>query len=259
MLDCYIINLDRSPQRWEKIRCAPGISRLNVIRVPAVDGRQLTQPYQGFSPWTYYFCHGRILTPTTVACNQSHIKVLEMFLDSGKEHALICEDDVTSVPELPEIIEDILKYADSLDFVRFCGYRQKPYIPFANLRNGYQLVSDLRGGSSTGGYLVNRKAAEILIKILRPMRANADVAIFYGMPRGIREASIAPLPIVLTEMSQDSTIGMSPRYPWLHPAIFRYVTVLPYRIFTRTCRATHRLCVALTRKWWPPKPKNSDE
>ncbi len=255
MIDCYIINLDRSPERWEKIQQAPGISRLNVIRVPAVDGRQLTKPYTDFSPWSYFFLYGRILTPTTVACNLSHIKVLKLFLESDQEHALICEDDVTSVPELPEIIEDVLKFEDSIDFVRFCAFRQKPYIAFAALRNGYKLVSDLGGGSSNGGYLVNRKAAQILLKILRPMRVNADVAIYYGIPNGIREATIAPLPITLTDMSQDSTIGMSPRYPWLHPAIVRHVTVLPYKIFTRTWRMLHRWRVALTRKWWPPKPK----
>ncbi len=255
MLDCYIINLDRSLDRWEKIQQSPGFARLNVIRVPAVDGNALQPPYPNFSPWGYFFCHGRRITAPTVACNLSHVKALRQFLESEKEHALICEDDVTAVAELPEILEGVLQYADSIDYVRLCGFRQKPYLPFADLPHGYRLISDLHCGSSNGAYLVNRKAAQILLKKLVPMRVNADIAVYFGIPNGIREAAVMPYPVPLTEMKDHSTIGTSPKYPLFHPAIVRYLTVIPYRFFTRTWRMAHRMRVGVTRKLFPPKPR----
>ncbi len=255
MIDCYIINLDRSRDRWELIRQSPGLSRLNMIRVSAVDGKQLTLPCPEFSPWGYFWCFGRVITKTKIACCLSHVKTMRMFLDSGKEHALICEDDVSGVPELPEILEEVLKYSDAWDFVRLCGFRQKAFIPFADLGNGYRLVSDLKCGTSNGAYLVNRKAAQILVKKLVPMWMNTDVAIYHGIPNGIREATVTPFPIPLTEMKENSNIGNSPKYPLLHPAIVRFATVIPYRFFTRTWRMAHRLHIGVTRKLFPPKPR----
>ncbi len=257
MIDCYIINLDRSQDRWEKIGQSPGFARLNVIRVAAVDGQKLSPPYPDFSPWGYFFCQGRKILPATVACNLSHVKALRQFLDSGKEHAVICEDDVSAVAELPEILEQVLKYADSLDFVRLCGFRQKSYIPFAELGSGYRLISDLRCSTSNGAYLVNRKAAQILISKLIPMRLNADIAIYYSVPSKIREATVMPFPIPLNDMKDFSTIGTLPKYPLFHPAIFRYVFLTPYRYFTRAWRHLHRLRVGVMRKWFPPKPRDS--
>ncbi len=178
-------------------------------------------------------------------------------MDSGSEYALICEDDVTAVSELPEIIDEVLKYADSWNFVRLCGHRRKGSIPFADLGKGYKLVTDFFG---TGGYLINRQAGPILLKMLLPVRLCADVALFYGRPRGLREATVEPFPLPLSEMSDTSTIGHSAsgRYQVSSFSWAKSVIVFFYRLVTRNWRRIHRLRIALTRKWWPPKPKNSD-
>ncbi len=259
MIDCYIINLDRSPERWEKIRQSPGLAGLNVIRVPAVDGRELTEPYPEFSPWGLFVRTSREITPAEIACSLSHAKAIRQFMESGSEYALICEDDVTAVPELPEIIDEVLKYSDSWNFVRLCGFPPKGSIPFADLGRGYKLVSDLKNTFGMGGYLISRQAGPILLKMLLPIRLPADIIVFYGRPRGIREATVEPFPLPLSEMSDTSTIGHSVMYMVSSFSWAQSVIVFLYRLVTRNWRRIHRLRMALTRKWWPPKPKEKME
>ena len=257
-INCYIINLDQATERWESVVASPGIRDLNIIRVPAIDGKTLMPPYPNFSPWGYFFCHGRKINPNRVACYNSHLKAFRMFLESGEEYGIICEDDITGTPELPDVLKDVLSYANSWDLVRLTGFRQKPFIPFADLRGGYRLISDLRCSTSAGCYLLNRKAAQILCKIYVPMRINNDLTLFYGIPNGIREAAVNPFPVKLNELSgtsQISRVENTFRYPLWHPYRLNVFTVWSYRIFTRSWRTLHRIRLALQRRCFPPKPK----
>jgi glycosyl transferase family 25 len=256
MLPCYIINLDRAAERWMNITASPGIRDLNVIRVPAVDGQTLSPPYPNFSAWGYFLCSGRKPNPNMVACFNSHLKAVRTFLDSGSEYGIICEDDVIGTDELLDVLKDVLRYSDSWDFVRLTGFKQKTFLPFAPIYSPYRLVSDLFSSTSAGAYLINRRAAIILNRCLVPMRANPDVSLFYGVPNGIREATVQPFPILLSELKNQSTIGYAEdrdRYPLLIHCLNRF-TAIPYRLFTRTWRILHRFRVGLLRYWLPPKP-----
>ena len=258
MLNCYIINLDRATERWESVVQSPGFRDLNIICVPAIDGKTLQPPYPNFSPWGYFLCRGHRVNPNHIACYNSHLKAMNLFLESGEEHALICEDDIIGTPELPDVLKDVLRYSDSWDLVRLTGFRQKSFIPFADLCNNYRLVSDLRCSTSAACYLVNRKAVQLFLRFFSTMRIDYDLALFYSIPVGIREAAIVPFPVTLTELSKTSQISTDRnmiRYPLWHPHRLHVLTEFPYRIFTRSWRTLHRIHLALQRRRFPPKPK----
>ena len=245
MLDCYIINLDRAKERWASVATKFSPLGFNVIRVPGVEGKMVTLPCENVSPWKYLLFYGRPLSYGAIGCYLSHVKALKLFLDSGKDHALICEDDVTPIPELPEIIQESMKYADRWDLLRLNGLKQPPAIAFAKLGDGFELCSDLKYTSCTGGMIVNRFAAQRIIEKLLPMKMPYDVALYYDWPIGIREASVNPYPIQFKD-NFESCIGVTARYPVLHPAICRYITVIPYRILSRLFRLRYR-------KWFARK------
>jgi glycosyl transferase family 25 len=259
MLNCYVINLDRATERWESICQSPGLKDLNIIRVPAIDGKMLQPPYPNFSPWGFFFCQGHRATPNPIACYLSHLKALNLFLESDEEYAVICEDDVSGTPELTNVLKSILRYSDSWDLVRLFGTRQKPFISFAELGGGYQLVSDLRCSTATGSYLLNRSAAQLILQRLGTMRVYYDLALFYSMPVGIREANVVPFPIQANDHADESLIRDANSnfwYPPWHPCwLLKSFTVHPYRFFTRSWRTLHRLRLALQRRCFPPKPK----
>jgi len=260
MLDCYIINLDRAPDRWNFTSEQFHSLGFNVIRFQAIDGHELKPPYPGFSPWRYFLYASRIAAPNVIACFLSHIKVLQAFLETDAEHALICEDDVSPQPELVDVLEDAMQYSDHWDMLRLNGIRPTRGINFSQLAHGYKLCCDLKTASGSGAKIVNRYAANAIIKKLLPMKMAHDVALFYDWPIGIREVTVQPFPILLhEELSQNSTLGREPRYPLLHPAILRHFISLPYRICSRTTRKISRILWAMQNHYWPPRPRQSNK
>ena len=255
MLDCYIINLDRAQDRWnatsEKFRTLG----LNVIRVPAIEGKDLVFPHPDFAAWRYFFWYGRKMSPNEVGCYFSHIKALKTFLETDREHAMICEDDIVPLPELTDAIDDAIQYSYCWDLLRLSGNKATRGRNFAALSHGFQLCCDLKTASGTGAMIVNRHAAKTIITKLLPMKLAYDVALFYDWPKGIREVTVQPFPIQLSEMIwKDSTIGMRSRYPLLHPASFRHIISLPYRLFSRTARKIARIHLAMQYYFWPLQP-----
>lgn len=238
-MDCYIINLDRASERWDFVSKKFAQLGFDIIRVPAIEGKLLKLPCENVSQWKYFFLYGRPISFGAIGCYLSHIKTLNLFLESGKEHALICEDDVSPVPELPEVINESMEYANKWDLLRLNGLKQPPSVAFAQLSKGFELCSDLKYTSCTGGMVVNRFAAQTIIKKLLPMKMPYDLALYCDFPVGIREASVNPYPIQFREIF-ESCIGTTERYPILHPAMFRYLTVLPYRIISRLFRLKYR-------------------
>ena len=93
----YVINLDRSPERWaamQRVLVQTGLR--NVIRLPGVDGQRLeiaalqaegvlSQELAGFDP---------ACRTAEIGCGVSHAGVLGDILARGFRHALVLEDDV---------------------------------------------------------------------------------------------------------------------------------------------------------------------
>jgi glycosyl transferase family 25 len=259
MLKCYIINLDRAKDRWEETSNKFLSVGMNVIRVPAIDGKELSPPYPDFAPWRYFFYYGRMAVPNVIACYLSHIKALQIFLETDAKHAIICEDDVSPQPELGKVIEDAMQYSDHWDLLRLCCFKPTRGIHFAELSHGYRLCCDLKTASGNCAKIVNRSAAETIIKKLLPIKLAHDVALFYDWPIGIREVTVLPFPILLNEqLNQNSTIGGDPKFPTLHPAMLRHFISLPYRICSRTTRKISRIRWAMQCRYWPPKPHRTD-
>jgi len=255
MFDCYIINLESATDRWNATAEPFLALGLNVIRLPAIEGKDLTFPLPDFASWRYFFWYGRKMTPNKVACYFSHIKALKTFLETDKEYAMICEDDVFPLPELMDVLKDAMRYSGSWDLLRLNGIRATKGIRFAALSHGYHLCCDLKTKTGNGAKVVNRYAAETIIKKCLPMRLPHDVTLFYDWPIGIREVTVQPFPIQLNAATRQSSIGMSHRYPFFHPAILRYPLQLTYRLYSRVVRYTSRFYWALRNYFCPPRPQ----
>ena len=257
VLKCYIINLDRAADRWDGIADKFSAHGLDVVRIPAIDGKDIQFPHPDFAAWRYFLYFGRKVTPSKIACYFSHIKAIRTFLESGDDHAMICEDDVYPRPELRNVVDAAMEYSHAWDMLRLNGIRQPKSLKFADLVPGYSLVSDLRYVSGNGAKIVNRYCAERIVQKLLPMRLPHDVTLFYDWPIGIREVSVNPFPIVLNE-ALESTIGSQPRYPAFHPVILRHLTSFPYRMCSRSTRLVSRCAAAIGRYLFPPKPVSKD-
>jgi glycosyl transferase family 25 len=196
-INCYILNLDRSQDRWERCQQDYGHSGVNVIRVAAVDGCQVVLPHPEYSKWGYRFRCGYDAFPEEIGCFFSHVKALRLFLESDREHAVICEDDTTPSSDFAEVISEAIKYRKCWDLLRLNGIQIPKQSPVADLNQKYQLCIPFNRYLGSGAYMVNRKAAKKLLKHSLPMRVPFDHVLGQNGLMGFCIASIKPYPIQL--------------------------------------------------------------
>jgi GR25 family glycosyltransferase involved in LPS biosynthesis len=92
----YVINLERSKDRFQKIK-----KRLNYVNLPferfdAVDGSKLSQ--QHIDKLVHPICKNVICSKGMIGCAMSHYSLWKKMVDENKEWMLILEDD--AIPSL---------------------------------------------------------------------------------------------------------------------------------------------------------------
>ncbi len=206
-MDCYVINLDRCTERWEKIEA--GFSGIDVclIRVSAIDVARETKfrrvPF--YRPFWFRFFTGRPATAGEIGCYYSHLKALRMFLDSGAERALICEDDVIPERDLMEILEETEKYAEYWNLLRLAKCRKRGFQVLTQLASGQELGINVKGFAYAAAYMIDRKGAEFMLKHARAMTLPWDLVLNRGW-NGMTEMSLVPGAFRLGEEAENTTI-----------------------------------------------------
>ncbi|MDO4628489.1 MAG: glycosyltransferase family 25 protein [Planctomycetia bacterium] len=239
MIDCYVINLDRSLDRWRHIETDFAGLAVRLIRVSAVDASQKPELWSsGFYRSFWFRVHlGRSATAGELGCYSSHLKVLRMFLDSGAERALICEDDVVPERNLVEILEEVEKYAEYWNLLRLAMCRKRGFHALADLPSGQTLGVNISGFAYAPAYLIDRKGAEFLLKNASRMSLPWDLMVYRGWG-GMSEMSLVPGPFQLGETSYETTIVGQKHTP-ISPFMPTFVA---YRLWARARRYTIQ--------WW---------
>lgn len=202
---CYVINLDRDTIRWERIHQDFEKIGITPVRISAVWGADhFDSPL--FSPHRFFYAHGRDILPGEIGCFLSHLNLYETFLQTDKEWAVICEDDIAPLMDFVPVLEKALLYSSSWDILRLIGTRSRWSLPYRKLTDQYQLCTSITGMTSTAAYMINRRTAQKLLKKLVPFYMPADCALFCGWI-GIREASLFPWIACFNEYTTRSTIG----------------------------------------------------
>ena len=99
---CYVINLDRSPDRLQVMSERLATAGIAFERVPAVDGMALTEAT--FQEQTQENRYYKPLRRGEVGCQLSHLETMQRFIASGRKYALILEDDVSVFEGLSELL-----------------------------------------------------------------------------------------------------------------------------------------------------------
>jgi glycosyl transferase family 25 len=176
-IGAYVINLDRSQERYEYIK--PNITALGLdtVRVPAVDGNLLTDAEIAakvdLNSYKKYL--GHLPKKGTIGCSLSHIKVWQAFLNSNLEYAVVFEDDVSFNPaQLKAAIEELPEHNTRWDIAAFEIYHGGMPLIVNELSNQKKLAVYLTEISHTGAYMLNRHAATELLKKALPIKMPID-------------------------------------------------------------------------------------
>ena len=131
-----VINLDRSAQRWTEISAALKAQCIEVQRVSAVDGRELsedyvasvTTPYNDFDSRVRYT---RELSKAELGCFLSHKKCWQRLLDCREDYALILEDDLLISKRAGRYLRDLSWLPEGVEICQLSSLHKREIIRIA--------------------------------------------------------------------------------------------------------------------------------
>ena len=207
----YVINLDRDAERMASVR--DNLTRLGLSfeRLPAVMGKDVPA-WEKLVDASLYADRNRNVMPRAgeVGCYLSHLKAMEEFLRTDAAWCVILEDDVEVLPACVPVLA-ALGEKDDWDLAKlFCFHSGMPVRKRA-LTPTHNLVVHLMRTTSSAAYAVNRRAAEAMLKSMRPITEQVDHALDRPWETGLRVRGVRPLPVVLAPVAATTTIGYADR------------------------------------------------
>lgn len=176
----YIINLDRCPDRREKMSRRLDELGLAYKFFAGVDGALLSkkQIAEVYKPMAAFERLGRELHPNEMACSWSHIKIYEMMIAEGIEEMVILEDDIDLHDGFPLVLESRRDWLPpDWRLVNFAHDMSEPIpmkeINVLGLANHWICGFD-RVVGRTGAYMIQKKGAEALLNQAYPIRMPLD-------------------------------------------------------------------------------------
>lgn len=204
----YVINLDRDTERMASIH--DNLTRLGLPfeRLSAVMGKDVPE-WEKLVDLSAYAWRNRLDTPRAgeVGCYLSHLKAMETFLRTDAPWCVILEDDVEVLPACGEVLRS-LGEKDDWDLVKLFNFHSGLPVQKRALGLGHHLVVHLTRTTSSAAYVVNRRAAESLLKSMRPISEQVDHALDRPWETNLRTRGVRPMPVVLAPVAHTtSTIG----------------------------------------------------
>ena len=136
---------------------------------------------------------------------------METFLRTDAPWCVILEDDVEVLPACAEVLRSLAE-KDDWDLVKLFNFHSGMPVTKRALAGGHRLVAHLTRTTSSAAYAVNRRAAESLLKSMRPISEQVDHALDRPWETGLRTRGIRPMPVVLAPVAHTtSTIGYQDR------------------------------------------------
>ena len=221
--ELYVINLDRSKDRWAKINDHLTGYGLLAKRISAVDAKALPfetlqKHYNSEMNRTDFFID---LKPAEIGCFLSHRKALKAFLNNSKKpFAIILEDDVEFVTHPQTLCEQWLEVLNVDSPVMLKLFKRRPISGKKEWhgvttpdQNPYldKVVHAKLVPLGTQGQVVNRAAAANLLAAFEKFSMPVDVAYQHWWHHGVKVLVVTPNQ--LNEISQSvggTNIGGAP-------------------------------------------------
>ena len=222
----FVINLDHAKERYRTV--SENLNKLKIpfTRIPAVYGKNLTEPIRHYSKLSYMIRTGKSQNNAEIGCYFSHIKTLKYFLETQFDYALVLEDDAQVNEHLPTILDDCIRCKSKWDLIRLSSSRKGLCHKIITLGNKYSLSVNKRVLKNTAGYFVNRYAAEKCIQHLLPMKLPYDVALDRDWSIGIRTLCVQPFPVTFTD--EETQIPKVKRVRFFRSTTFHLFHLVDY-------------------------------
>jgi glycosyl transferase family 25 len=244
----YVVSLARSLDRRAHITRELRKTSLDYQIVAAVDGRELDMGDTALIDPTYRVTG--IFPEGSAGCALSHLGIYRQILEDGLDVALILEDDVILPADLDQLATEVGQHLTGAEVALLSADCPVPLqlsragaVPLSGGRH-LALPVDITQPRSTGAYLITREACERMIKLVLPIRANADAWPFFYREGALdRLRCVAPLPVTksadLTSTIGSYSLGSGLRSRLVGPLLQRRIPVL-HQVLTRRRQRIYR-------------------
>ena len=178
-LTTHVLNLKRSPQRWDFISAHLADHNIHATRFEAVDGKELKEKeiithYDATNNRTKYFWP---LQPSEIGCYMSHRLSMEAFLnDPESEYLLLLEDDIEANELFSKHIEDWLSIVNKAYPISLKLFTKRPIQGLTvTTVQGVKIIRPNRIPLGCVAQLLNKAAAQKLLEFSNPFYRPIDV------------------------------------------------------------------------------------
>ena len=176
-MKAFVINLDRSPNRWESFRRANSRLEADIERIVAVDGLLLQDKWQHLSRWMHVTHeHCKLNIHAAIGCYLSHRKCWQQVINQDLPFALVLEDDAQATHYANDLLASYESCPLPVDWLKLHVHR------YPNRRDmqkdlgrqlgGLNLCVDMRGSKSACAYIITQSGAQKALraeKLLAPI------------------------------------------------------------------------------------------
>lgn len=222
MIPVYVINLDRQPDRWERIKRNADDIGVTLTRFPAIDrktdyGPALQEEFgleKGIDP------PGN--SPGDICCSLTHVRVWQALVESGEPDAIILEDDAKLDSAFTDFVTDQFRDDMARHDMRCVKLEYIPSTHSMKSRPLGRFVCDLPDAGSAklyrlsgsficaAAYYITRDAALDLLRVHPHLCVPVDHFLFnrsfnIGF-KTIRPGFVTPAPVLHDQMDVISDL-----------------------------------------------------
>ena len=225
-IPCYVINLDRRPDRLERIAAHLRARDVEFIRHSACDAQSVSEEEIGKTVLE----NGPLgrLGLGDRACTVSHTQAWEAFLQSDASHALFLEDDIYLAQDVAQALAStdwIPSNSHAVKLEKFNeGVSRLLLAPALGSTPTGRAIHPMRSRHVGGGaYILSRRGAELALSQRGKMRVPIDHFLFNDTVSPIRRALAASIivPAMATQRAYDYNSDIAPLGKAIRPKGWR--------------------------------------
>lgn len=202
----FVINLDKSPERLSLISSQFHAQKLNINRVPAIDGMEINLNKEADNDACKYEM-GRNIQAGEVGCFLSHINALKSFANSNSEFAVILEDDAIISNNFSNQIKDLCIFLRNNLSSGICAINLGPsdYKYTSKLRSfsGINLLKAHRFPMLATGILWTRRGADLILSQHKKVKYPYDNYLRMALTNNSNGLSVKPALVWAADVTSD--------------------------------------------------------
>lgn len=243
MTHFFVINLERSKDRWNSFCSSEAYSNELFSRIEATDGSLIDErDYVDFDIAKFRGSNGRHPRPGEYGCYVSHLDAIKQFLESEHTSGVILEDDTVVEQEHIKFCNDLEQtFTTEPMLIRLCTHRKHLFETFFESPTKYKIGQCWVGPTGSAcAYWINRSAAEKLLTNMKPgylpFDAMLENAWIHDVPTFMTYPDVIPRP-----QPPYSEIGQSNDERYEKFPAHRRLSTYGYRLKNHIFRLLHSI------------------